>query len=67
MCGFMFAIDNNYSKDPIIKTTKDLKSLFYFEAFLADIFTLIMMAILGTLKMCPPTAQFTLHLPKNNN
>ena len=25
---------------------------------------LIIMAILSTLKMCPPTAQFTLHLPK---
>jgi hypothetical protein len=36
MCGFIYAIYNNYSKDPIIKTSKDLKSLFYFEAFLAD-------------------------------
>ena len=35
MCGFIYAINNNYSKDPIIKATKDLKSLFCFEAFLA--------------------------------
>ena len=38
--GWYYAIDNNYSKDPIIKTTKDLKSLFYFEAFLAALLSL---------------------------
>ena len=63
----LYAIDNNYSKDPIIPTTEDLKSLLYFEAFLVDICSTIVMAILGTLRMCPPTAQFTLHLSNKSN
>ena len=62
VCVCLYAIDNNYSKVPIIKTTQDLKSLLYFEAFLADICSAIVMAILGTLRMFPLTAQFTLHL-----
>ena len=59
-CVCICAIDNNYSKDPMIKTTKDLKSLFYFEAFLAALLSWPYWA----LKMCPSTAQLTLHLPK---